>query len=118
MSGAKSPGRLVRPYAITGGRTRSRSAQLELAIEALVVATDHTAGGPSLTLERRAIAELAATPVSVAEVSAHLRIPIGVARVLVGDMAEDGLVQVHQPSSDGRPDIVLLERVLNGIRAL
>ncbi|MGH9282495.1 MAG: DUF742 domain-containing protein [Acidimicrobiales bacterium] len=116
--GTKEPGRLVRPYAITGGRTRSRTAQIQLAIEALVVATEAASANRSLALERRSIASLAVTPVSVAEISAHLHVPIGVARVLVGDMAEEGLVQIHQPSSDSRPDIVLLERVLNGIRAL
>jgi hypothetical protein len=116
--GTKGPGRLVRPYAITGGRTRSKTAQIQLAIEALVVATEAATGSPALALERRAIAELAGVPVSVAEISAHLQVPIGVARVLVGDMAEEGLVEIHQPSNEGRPDIVLLERVLNGIRAL
>lgn len=78
------------------------------------------AEGPArsrLMLEQRRIADLAETPVSVAEISAHLEVPLGVARVLVGDMADEGLLQVHQPRT-GRPDIVLLERVLNGIRAL
>ncbi|HET9441917.1 MAG TPA: DUF742 domain-containing protein [Acidimicrobiales bacterium] len=112
----RSSGRLVRPYAITGGRTRSQSAAL--AMEALVVAKVEGRARAALTLERRAIAELALTPVSVAEISAHLQVPLGVARVLVGDMAADGLVVVHQPKIDKRPDVVLLERVLNGIRAL
>lgn len=70
-----------------------------------------------LLRERRRIADLSQTPVSVAEISAHLEVPLGVARVLVGDMADEGLVQVSQPRT-GRPDIVLLERVLHGIRAL
>jgi len=54
----------------------------------------------------------------VAEISAHLQVPLGVARVIVGDMADEGLVRVHQPRAEGRPDVALLERVLNGIRAL
>ena len=111
MSGS---GRLVRPYAITGGRTRPRRS---LAMEALVVCRAEGAVRSGLVLERRRIADLAETPVSVAEISAHLAVPLGVARVLVGDMADEGLVQVHQLRT-GRPDIVLLERVLNGIRAL
>lgn len=113
--GAKRPGRLVRPYAITGGRTRSRS---DLAMEALVVTSIEGAARSRLVMERRRIADLAETPISVAEISAHLQVPLGVARVLVGDMADEGLVRVHQPQTNGRPDIVLLERVLNGIRAL
>lgn len=114
--GAKRPGRLVRPYAITGGRTRSRS--VDLAMEALVVTSAEPPARDRLLMERRRIAELAETPISVAEISAHLQVPLGVARVLVGDMADEGLVRVHQPQTNGRPDIVLLERVLNGIRAL
>ncbi|MGH9285683.1 MAG: DUF742 domain-containing protein [Acidimicrobiales bacterium] len=117
-TGTNPTGRLVRPYALTGGRTRTRFS--DLAIEALVVTTSAAGGAPpAAALERRTIAELCMTPISVAEISAHLKVPLGVARVLVGDMAEDGLVQIRRPSSgDGRPDVALLERVLNGIRAL
>lgn len=112
MSGS---GRLVRPYAITGGRTRSRSHHL--AMEALVVCSAEGTTRSRLVLERRRIADMSETPVSVAEISALLEVPLGVARVLVGDMADEGLVLVSQPTN-GRPDIVLLERVLHGIRAL
>jgi hypothetical protein len=108
-------GRLLRPYAITGGRTRARS---HLALEALVVTSVDDAGRSRLGLERRTVADLAVTPISVAELSAHLQVPVGVARVLVGDMADEGLVRVHQPGGEGRPDVALLERVLHGIRAL
>lgn len=112
----RGSGRMVRPYAITGGRTRSSTTVL--AMEALVVATVEGRARAALTLERRAIAGLAVTPVSVAEISAHLQVPLGVARVLVGDMAADSMVVVHQPKVGERPDVVLLERVLDGIRAL
>ena len=112
MSGS---GRLVRPYAITGGRTRSRSSHL--AMEALVVCSAEGRARARLVLERRRIADMSETPVSVAEISALLEVPLGIARVLVGDMADEGLVLVSQPRT-GRPDIVLLERVLHGIRAL
>jgi hypothetical protein len=55
----------------------------------------------------------------VAEISALLRIPLGVVRVLISDMATEGLVRVHQPQLDaGKPDINLLERVLSGLRRL
>jgi hypothetical protein len=56
---------------------------------------------------------------SVAEISAVLRIPLGVARVLIADMAVEGLVRVHQlDHTSGRPDLNLLERVLSGLRKL
>jgi uncharacterized protein DUF742 len=108
--------RLVRPYALTGGRTRSGAA--DLPVESLVVTSAKgRATGAHLQLERRAIAELCLDPISVAEVSAHLGVPLGVARVLVTDMSEQGLVDVHQGSAE-RPNQALLERVLHGIRDL
>jgi hypothetical protein len=56
---------------------------------------------------------------SVAEISAVLRLPLGVARVLIADMAVEGLVRVHQVDhAHGRPDVKLLERVLSGLRKL
>ncbi|KAA9372868.1 MULTISPECIES: DUF742 domain-containing protein, partial [Microbispora] len=56
---------------------------------------------------------------SVAEVSALLRIPLGVVRVVIADMAAEGLVHVHQPQLEaGKPDLNLLERVLSGLRRL
>ncbi len=108
----------IRPYALTGGRTRSVGAELPL--ETLVRRTAH--GSASLdraVLERRRILELADLPVSIAELSAHLRVHLGVARVLVGDMTTEGLLSVHRPRPvDERPDIALLERVLDGLKAL
>jgi hypothetical protein len=59
---------------------------------------------------------------SVAEVSALLAMPLGVARILVADLAEAGLVAIHQPGHEGepggQPDVTLLERVLSGLRKL
>ena len=112
------PSRLLRAYALTGGRTRPRHAELE--IESLV-ATTPLAHHPGvvLSLERRAIASLCLDVLSVAEVSAHLDLPLGVTRVLVGDMAYEGLVSVHRPvNPDAHPDRALLERVLAGLRAI
>jgi Protein of unknown function (DUF742) len=52
-------------------------------------------------------------------VSAHLDLPLGVTRVLVGDMAVEGLVSIHHPSSpEAQPDLALLQRVLAGLRAI
>jgi hypothetical protein len=56
---------------------------------------------------------------SVAEVSAVLRLPLGVARILIADMSADGLVRIQQrDDSEGRPDLNLLERVLSGLRKI
>jgi hypothetical protein len=107
----------IRPYALTGGRTRSGT---DLAIEAMVAATtEGLAAQSQLTLERARIVALCVTPQSLAEISALLKLHLGVARVLVGDLASEGLLAVNRPSHVGdRPDLRLLERVLDGLQAL
>ncbi|GEL22581.1 hypothetical protein PSU4_15350 [Pseudonocardia sulfidoxydans NBRC 16205] len=108
----------VRPYAWTRGRTRSG---LDLAIEALVSTSRQGRSQLELLqMEHRAIAELCEEPRSVAEVAALMSLPLGVARVLLGDMAGLGVVTVHQTASStgSSPDLALMERVLSGLRRL
>ncbi|MFC7330647.1 DUF742 domain-containing protein [Marinactinospora rubrisoli] len=112
-----APSSLVRPYAVTRGRTKPRA---QLPMEALISAT-LTARSEfgMLTPECQAISDLCREWRSVAEISALLRIPLGVARVLVADMSEQGLVQIRTSlNTDGRPNVNLLERVLSGLRKL
>jgi len=109
--------RLVRPYALTGGRTRASIG--DLPIEALVVSTPEGLEAVGPRHEARRIVGLCREPMSVAEVSARIGIPLGVARVLVGDLLGDGHVQVHRATvGDARPDVRLLTRVLDGLQAL
>jgi hypothetical protein len=114
----EGPGRLVRPYYMTGGRTRPAHEDLEL--ETLVSTTALGATSPKVSgVERRAIVSLCRDLLSIAEVSARLDLPLGVARVLVGDMAEEGFVILHRPTTVGdRPDLALLQRVLYGLHQL
>jgi hypothetical protein len=107
--------RRVRPYAMTGGRTRPTHDDLE--VEALVSTTSVGERPPKLTVEQHAIAALCHDLLSIAEVSAQLHLPLGVIRVLVDDMADEHLVIVYRPAHAGdRPDRALLERVLDGLR--
>ena len=73
--------------------------------------------------EHRAIGEVCDGPRSVAEVAALLGVPLGVARVLIDDMADEGLIVVHRTASGGpeggdAPDLRVVERVLAGLRRL
>ncbi|MEU4829239.1 DUF742 domain-containing protein [Streptosporangium sp. NPDC023615] len=108
---------LFRPYAVTGGRSEPR---FHLAIETLVSSSFIMEEDLALlTPEQDAIIGLCRSYRSVAEISALLRVPLGVARVLVADMVDEGLVRIHQPHLDeGRPDLNMLERVLSGLRRL
>jgi len=110
----------VRPYTVTGGRTRPTGT--DLPFEALVEGL--TAPGPGHPPESRRILGLVAGQyLSVAELSAHLRLAVGVVRVLVGDLADEGAVRVHgltTAATSPAPATTLrvLESVLDGISAL
>jgi hypothetical protein len=110
---------LVRPYALVRGRTRGGDASGALPMEAVVV-TEPGTNTTELLLERKAIVRLCTRPHSLAEVAALLDLPVGVARVLVADLAAEGFVQVNLPldRTDGSVDRGLLERVLAGLEAL
>ena len=111
------PGRVVPVYAVTGGRTRSTAADLPM--ESLVTVADAT-GWPGMEPEYRTILEMADRPVSLAEIGAALAVPVGVARVLVSDLAGAGYVAVYEPEptdDEGRPHTVVLERLLESLRA-
>jgi hypothetical protein len=119
LEDSAAAGVLARPYAMTGGRTRPR---YQLAIEALVLTTANPQQLHGLLPEHQRICHLCRDIKSVAEISALLSIPLGVARILVADLAEAGLVALHQPggseNNGGAPDTSLLERVLGGLRKL
>ena len=119
LEGRGHSDRVVPVYALTGGRTRAVGQELPL--EAVVCATEMSfTSGASLRMESRAIVELCARPKSLAEVGAALRVPVGVARVLVGDLANGGYLEVHLPRTadgDGGPGHEILGRLLDGLRS-
>jgi hypothetical protein len=115
-------GPVVRPYAMTRGRT-THAAQHRLDLIAVVVTEPHVddpEADPSLSPEHVAIVELCRdTPQSVAELAAELDLPIGVIRVLVGDLVDGELVHVNRPVPPAElPDESILRDVINGLRAL
>jgi Protein of unknown function (DUF742) len=112
------PGPFLRPYALTEGRTEPTGP--DLAVEDLVGAAVVAADPPPwLSLEHRSIALASHETLSVAELAARVDLPLGVTRVLVGDLAQQGVVVVHRaPSHAGGPDVALLEQVLHGLQRL
>ncbi|MFC8921019.1 DUF742 domain-containing protein [Cellulosimicrobium sp. NPDC057127] len=117
----------VRPYAVTGGRVRSATSDLPL--EALVEVMPGAVNSYGLPPEKRAILQHAAhTYVSIAELSALLRLPLGVTKVLVADLQEDNYITVHTStplnvhtghgSNHSGLSLSVLESVLNGISTL
>lgn len=112
---ASEPRQLVRPYTRTGGRTH---AGYRLELETLLsTAFTHGRERAALRDDLRAIYDLCRTPHSTAEVSAHLGLPLGAARVLIADVVDLGLLHVHQTSED-TPSLDLLHRVAAGLKNL
>jgi hypothetical protein len=111
------PGPFLRPYAMTEGRTEPTGR--DLAIEDLVAAGSAAAPPSWLSLEHQSIAMAARETLSVAELAARVDLPLGVTRVLVGDLATQGMVTVHRaPSHAGGPNVALLEQVLDRLHRL
>ena len=111
---------MVRPYARTGGRTKPVR---HLDLEALVRTTvngKEASTSPLLSPEHSSVIALCTGTVSVAEIAARLSVPLGVARVIIADMVDLGLVEVMKTSAvlgDERdPDF--LRRVLSGLQRL
>jgi Protein of unknown function (DUF742) len=114
---SKRPPNRARPYTLTGGRTR---AQIELPIEVTVETLgDEIDWAPNDV--RTVIVQLCHDRPSIAEISSYAALPIGVTRVLVGDLVESGHLRVHATLTD-RSTVAdrrrLIERTLDGLRAL
>ncbi|MEU1278313.1 DUF742 domain-containing protein [Streptomyces sp. NPDC005805] len=115
-------GPVVRPYAMTRGRT-GHDSRHRLDLIALVIpeaAADDPGADQSLSPEHVEIVERCGdAPQSIAELAAGLDLPVGVVRVLVGDLVDDALVHVTRPVPPAElPDVSILREVINGLRAL
>ncbi|AZS88493.1 DUF742 domain-containing protein [Streptomyces griseoviridis] len=115
-------GPVVRPYAMTRGRTTS-PAQHRLDLIAVVVTEPHVEDpeeDSTLSPEHVDIVGLCReAPQSVAELAAELDLPVGVVRVLIGDLVDGELVHVTRPVPPAElPDESILRDVINGLRAL
>ncbi|MBB4678185.1 DUF742 domain-containing protein [Crossiella cryophila] len=117
LFGPPDPVPLVRPYTRTGGRT---GVDCGLLLESLLCA-DNAARRRRWLLppEHEVIMALCQAPHSVAEVAAHTGLPLGVARVLLADMLELGLLLTcHSREFAEPPSLEFMARVLRGLHAL
>jgi hypothetical protein len=115
--GEESPadeGTTLRPFVITAGRTDGIDPEIGMETQVTV----HTGAPPvRLSPEMRAIVGLCNEPHSVAEISARLRLHLGVTRILVGDLRAAGLLDVHVLDNE-TPDPETIMRVIRGLRAI
>ncbi|MFD3869954.1 DUF742 domain-containing protein [Streptomyces sp. NPDC058623] len=116
-------GPLVRPYAMTGGRTKPGPHGVRFDLIALVVVDPDASGDADEALlgpEHRALlGSCRSETQSVAELAADADLPVGVVRVLLGDLLEAGHVKVSRPVPPAQlPDVRILREVIEGLRAL
>lgn len=107
---------LVRPYQVTGGRTRP--ARYDLDLITLVVAVDPESHARLVEPEHAQVLRACAYPQSVAEVAARLDLPLGVVKVLIGDLIQWGLLIFRSSWLPVTPDLEMMQKVLDGIRNL
>ncbi|GHG13309.1 MULTISPECIES: DUF742 domain-containing protein [Streptomyces] len=106
-------GRLIRPYTVSGGRTKPTTS---LDLLSLVMATG-SAPQPHMGPEHGLALRLCDGPTSVAEIAAHLRLPAVVTKVLLSDLVDCGALTARAPRFHANPsDRSLLEAVLDGLR--
>lgn len=108
--------RFLRQFALTNGRARSVGRDLPL--DTLVQSTGPSrAAYAAMAREQRAIIDMARTPLSIAEISAHLHVHLGIARVMVSDLHALGHVAISKTvGSERGPDLPTLERLLDDLK--
>ncbi|MDQ1289544.1 MAG: hypothetical protein QG622_3110 [Actinomycetota bacterium] len=111
----EAAGPLVRPYAVTRGRTRGGQADLQMITLVIALQRLTSALSAQLDPEHAQIMSFCQHPKSVAEISAEVHLPLSVVKILIGDLIERRLVTFRSAVT---PDLQVLQAVINGIRQL
>ncbi len=112
-------GPFVRPYALTHGRTEPTGDSAPGLLDVVVATGPASSEAMRPSPEQRQILSLCGRPVTVADLASDLDLPVGVVRVLVGDLAQHGLVKVAATKPAGpAASERLLREVLDGLQAL
>ncbi len=110
------PNRFVRQFAMVKGRTQAATGPLPLDSLITAVPGRSTSGLPPEQLD---LLDRCGSPLSIAEIAAHLGVHLGIARVLVGDLLQAGLATVCEGlDDDSGPDLSTLEKVYHDLRNL
>jgi hypothetical protein len=105
----------VAAYVLTGGRTRPKAT---LPAETLIIALGDKPVPERTSMQHRELLRLCRGQLGLAEVAAHLKLPMSVVRILASDLIDVGLLVVRDTSRDTRPKLELMEQVLAGLRKL
>ncbi|PZG20006.1 DUF742 domain-containing protein [Nonomuraea aridisoli] len=113
----EDPGPLIRLFGLTGGRARPQGEMFDLVA---IVTTVYGARPPvDLLPEHHTVLQLCRRPTPVADVAAHLRLPVNITRVILGDLRREGLVAIERPRPAAQTiDERIYREVLDGLRSL
>ncbi len=118
MNGGDTAGRLVRPFTLTGGRTKPDRTDFTL-ITTVAAVDPQPEGGPRPQPEHLRILRLCARPVVVAELATRLDLPVSVVSIMLCDLLQAGRITVRPPRPVSRiPDLELLQKVRDGLDRL
>lgn len=112
---ATEGGDVVRGFMLTRGRTRASVPELAIETVVTVAAIVRSSVG-GLHVDHRRIVEVLSGPLSIAEISAHLRIPLRAAIVLVSEMVAAGTLSAGESIDDFDTD--LLEKIRSALQLL
>jgi len=114
-SGEEDWGPLVRPYTVTRGRTSTSQHDLRLITMVMAPQSVDQSAAIGLDYEHRQILAWCQRPLSLAEISSHLHLPISVVKILVADLIDRRLLVCRSAAA---PDVQVLRAVISGIRRL
>ena len=114
----REAGPVVRPYALTGGRTRPSGEALDLLATVAAAVDTRSIDRMLLEPEHAKVLRLCRHPVSLADLASDLDLPLGVVRILLSDMRERGLITIGKPPRTGLTDPRVLKDVVDALRRL
>jgi Protein of unknown function (DUF742) len=115
--------RVVRPYAVTAGRTRPTGENIDMAALVSVIRAVPARGAGNedvseLGPEHVRVLRFCRSRPSAADLAAELDLPLGVVRILLADLRERGLVKIYPPASAGLADVSILKEVADALRRI
>jgi hypothetical protein len=114
----RGAGPVVRPYALTGGRTRPRGESFDLLAVVGSAVDSRAVERMLLEPEHAQVLKLCRRPMPVADLASDLDLPLGVVRIMLSDLRERGLVTIGKPARTGLTDPQLLKDVADALRRL
>jgi hypothetical protein len=114
----RDAGPVVRPYALTGGRTRPRGESFDVLATVTAAIDVRSIDRMLLEPEQAQVMQQCRIPVPVADLASDLDLPLGVVRILLSDMRERGLITISKPARTGLADPKVLKDVADALRRL